>query len=132
MIYVPPHLVPDCWPRIEAGLRVAIEKSHNETSLDTVMALVESGKAILLLTPEGDGFAVVEPYKTDRGEWLNIIFAHCTKRQSVIEGYRYISDMARRAGALGVKMFSSRPGMARLARRLGMTPRFVEYVEEVR
>lgn len=135
MIYhIPPDAVTSMWPSIEAGLARAIELSHGETSMETVRELLEGGKALLVVTTEGDkqtGFAVVEPYTTARGMWLNIIFAYCESRKSVVEGYRHIYDIARRLGAVGVKLFSARPGMARLARRLGMTPRFTEYVQEI-
>lgn len=132
--YVPPALVPQYWPSVEAGLARAIAMSHYETSAVVVKELLESGKAFLVITVEGDrqtGFGIVEPYTTSRGYWLNIIFAYCESRKSVIEGYQHIAALARQLGAIGVKLFSSRPGMARLARRLGMTPRFVEYVQEV-
>lgn len=130
IVHVPVEQIEAAWPGIEAGLQKAISMSHCETSAETVKDLLKNGKAALLLAD--GGFAVVEPYLTDRGCWLNIIFAYCESRKSVIEGYEYISELARRMGAVGVKLFSARPGMVRLARRLGMTPRFTEYVQEIR
>jgi hypothetical protein len=132
--HIAPPDVAAIWPSIESGLERAIENSHGETSSEVVRGLLEDGKALLVVTTEGDrqtGFAVVEPYSTSRGQWLNIIFAYSDSSESVVAGYRHIVEIGRQLGVVGVKLFSSRPGMSRLAKKLGMKRRFVEYVQEI-
>jgi hypothetical protein len=132
--HIAPSDVPAVWPSIESGLERAIAMSHNETSSEVVRELLESGKALLVVVTEGDrqvGFAVVEPYSTSRGPWLNIIFAYSESSAAVAAGYTHIVEIGRQLGVVGVKLFSARPGMSRLAKKLGMKRRFVEYVQEI-
>lgn len=138
ILNVPPALIGNFWHLVEPGLEEAIKQSRGEASCKVVREGLEVGHNILLLAldPEGRylGFAIIEPLHTARGFWVNVVFAWldpaARHTDAVAAGFRHIRHMAKNLGALGVKAFSARPGMARLVRRLGMKQRFVEYVLE--
>jgi hypothetical protein len=93
------------------------------------------GNWVLWVAVEEDellGAAVTEVLTTERGLYCNVPFAWSKDpRKNIYKDFLdYVEISARKYGFKGIKFFSSRPGFARHAARLGYQKGFVEYKKE--
>ena len=119
--------------RILPDLKTAIKASCGETNPSIVRDQVYSGEwsfFLVLRDSQYVGFAITEVQKTLKGDFVNIVFAHCHDKEGTVFGRHQIEEWAREQGYRGVKALSVRPGMARILCSDGYKPRFVEYVKE--
>lgn len=119
---------------LKEKIEIAISESDSEYASEWVLQQVMKNQANIWVTYDGSGIqcvVVVEPIVSPKGIWANLPFAWCNKSLHVYNAtWDLIEEWARESGAYGIKYISDKPGLASMAKRRGMRPRFIEYIKE--
>lgn len=142
---IPVDLVDAALGRFKAEIEKAIGVSGNETTYDIIRAqlLLGSSKLYYALVSEASngkesvgGFIITELNYGATGTWVGVPWGYGYPKyfrevDLFAEAMEKLKETCRVMGFKGIRMLSTRRGMARRMKGLGFKPRFVEYVLEV-
>lgn len=121
--YIEPNDLRHIWHLIRPGLLEVKEASNEAWIPEDVYSDCFAGRAMLWVTDEFDGFAVLQP----QGETLHV---WCGWGAWMMEdGFNFLFEIARKGGASKMSFDSNRPGWQKLAKKFGFKPR--KWVAEV-
>jgi len=121
--YVKPEDLRHIWHLVRPGLLEVKEASQEPWIPEDIYAECLAGRAMLWVTEDIDGFAVLQP----QGDTLHI---WCGWGAWMMEdGFKFLFDIAKKGGASRMSFDSNRPGWQKLATKFGFKPR--KWIAEV-